>query len=234
MASGGCYVHRIPRFRSRSRTGQPHALPATTYRWPTSGSPRKRTTTPSKRSPTDRANRSTGCHSRRLPECVGDQLDRVQPTDTMPLSTRAKSMMAVQSVAALLTSLLLIARAVSVLRCVNRHRAVARADAVVADDRAPTALRRPSESATPCSSGPPPWPQPFAEARTTDRPELPAFADAWPCVPVTVRPVPRPKLPWSSPRHGWRCRSRRSTPRDAVAVRTSAVAIRSSSACRSP
>jgi hypothetical protein len=38
------------------------------------------------------------------------------PTDTMPLSTRAKSLMAVQSLAALLTSLLVIARAVSVLR----------------------------------------------------------------------------------------------------------------------
>lgn len=38
------------------------------------------------------------------------------PTDTMPLSTRAKAMMAVQSVAALLTSLLVIARAVSVLK----------------------------------------------------------------------------------------------------------------------
>jgi uncharacterized membrane protein len=37
------------------------------------------------------------------------------PTDTMPLSTRAKSLMAIQSVAALLTSLLVIARAVSVL-----------------------------------------------------------------------------------------------------------------------
>jgi uncharacterized membrane protein len=38
------------------------------------------------------------------------------PTDTMPLSTRAKLMMTVQSVAALMTSLLVIARAVSVLR----------------------------------------------------------------------------------------------------------------------
>jgi hypothetical protein len=37
------------------------------------------------------------------------------PTDTMPLTTRAKGLMAVQSVAALLTSLLVIARAVSVL-----------------------------------------------------------------------------------------------------------------------
>ncbi|MFC9616415.1 hypothetical protein [Streptomyces sp. NPDC056938] len=37
------------------------------------------------------------------------------PTDTMPLSTRAKLLMSVQSVAALLTSLLVIARAVSVL-----------------------------------------------------------------------------------------------------------------------
>ncbi|MDI5963410.1 hypothetical protein [Streptantibioticus silvisoli] len=37
------------------------------------------------------------------------------PTDTMPLSTRAKLMMSVQSVAALLTSLLVIARAVSIL-----------------------------------------------------------------------------------------------------------------------
>ncbi|MER5727265.1 hypothetical protein ABT084_02715 [Streptomyces sp. NPDC002138] len=37
------------------------------------------------------------------------------PTDTMPLSTRAKLLMAVQSVAALMTSLLVIARAVSVL-----------------------------------------------------------------------------------------------------------------------
>ncbi|MFI5980135.1 hypothetical protein ACIBEA_04575 [Streptomyces sp. NPDC051555] len=37
------------------------------------------------------------------------------PTDTMPLSPRAKLMMAVQSVAALLTSLLVIARAVSIL-----------------------------------------------------------------------------------------------------------------------
>jgi hypothetical protein len=38
------------------------------------------------------------------------------PTDTMPLSSRAKVLMAVQSVAALLTSLLVIARAVSVLK----------------------------------------------------------------------------------------------------------------------
>ncbi|MEV6825264.1 hypothetical protein [Amycolatopsis sp. NPDC051102] len=38
------------------------------------------------------------------------------PTDTMPLSSRAKALMAVQSVAALLTSLLVIARAVSVLK----------------------------------------------------------------------------------------------------------------------
>ncbi|MFC1432147.1 hypothetical protein ACEZDB_15980 [Streptacidiphilus sp. N1-3] len=37
------------------------------------------------------------------------------PTDTMPLSTRVKLMMSVQSVAALLTSLLVIARAVSIL-----------------------------------------------------------------------------------------------------------------------
>ncbi|MFD9006469.1 hypothetical protein ACFV0T_36930 [Streptomyces sp. NPDC059582] len=37
------------------------------------------------------------------------------PTDTMPLSTRAKLLMSVQSVAALLTSLLVIARAVSIL-----------------------------------------------------------------------------------------------------------------------
>jgi uncharacterized membrane protein len=38
------------------------------------------------------------------------------PTDTMPLSARAKALMGVQGVAALLTSLLIIARAVSVLR----------------------------------------------------------------------------------------------------------------------
>ncbi|MER5812569.1 hypothetical protein ABT143_31025 [Streptomyces sp. NPDC002033] len=37
------------------------------------------------------------------------------PTDTMPLSTRAKAMMSVQSIAALTTSLLVIARAVSIL-----------------------------------------------------------------------------------------------------------------------
>ena len=37
------------------------------------------------------------------------------PTDTMPLSTRAKAMMSVQSVSALVTSLLVIARAVSIL-----------------------------------------------------------------------------------------------------------------------
>ncbi|MFD7779325.1 hypothetical protein [Streptomyces sp. NPDC059753] len=37
------------------------------------------------------------------------------PTVTMPLSTRAKLLMSVQSLAALLTSLLVIARAVSVL-----------------------------------------------------------------------------------------------------------------------
>jgi uncharacterized membrane protein len=37
------------------------------------------------------------------------------PTDTMPLSTRAKLLMSVQSISALLTSLLVIARAVSVL-----------------------------------------------------------------------------------------------------------------------
>ncbi|MFG1811537.1 hypothetical protein [Streptomyces sp. NPDC049040] len=37
------------------------------------------------------------------------------PTDTMPLSTRAKIMMSVQSIAALMTSLLVIARAVSLL-----------------------------------------------------------------------------------------------------------------------
>lgn len=38
------------------------------------------------------------------------------PTDTMPLTSRAKILMAVQSVAALLTSLLIIARAVSILK----------------------------------------------------------------------------------------------------------------------
>ncbi|MEU3186681.1 hypothetical protein ABZ707_21130 [Streptomyces sp. NPDC006923] len=38
------------------------------------------------------------------------------PTDTMPLSSRAKLMMSVQAVAALVTSLLVIARAVSTLR----------------------------------------------------------------------------------------------------------------------
>jgi uncharacterized membrane protein len=38
------------------------------------------------------------------------------PTDTMPLSPRAKLLMAVESVAALLTSLLVIARAVSILK----------------------------------------------------------------------------------------------------------------------
>lgn len=37
------------------------------------------------------------------------------PTDTMPLSTRAKLLMSVQSVTALMTSLLVVARAVSVL-----------------------------------------------------------------------------------------------------------------------
>ncbi|MFG2833222.1 hypothetical protein ACGFWI_38290 [Streptomyces sp. NPDC048434] len=37
------------------------------------------------------------------------------PTDTMPLSTRAKLMMSVESISALLTSLLVIARAVSLL-----------------------------------------------------------------------------------------------------------------------
>jgi hypothetical protein len=37
------------------------------------------------------------------------------PTDTMPLSTRAKALMSVESIAALLTSLLVIARAVSAL-----------------------------------------------------------------------------------------------------------------------
>ncbi|MGW1068285.1 hypothetical protein ACWD4F_27670 [Streptomyces aureus] len=37
------------------------------------------------------------------------------PTDTMPLSTRAKLLMSVESIAALLTSLLVIARAVSIL-----------------------------------------------------------------------------------------------------------------------
>ncbi|MDJ0346110.1 hypothetical protein QMK19_31585 [Streptomyces sp. H10-C2] len=37
------------------------------------------------------------------------------PTDTMPLSTRAKAMMSIESIAALLTSLLVIARAVSIL-----------------------------------------------------------------------------------------------------------------------
>jgi len=37
------------------------------------------------------------------------------PTDTMPLSTRAKFLMSIESVAALVTSLLVIARAVSVL-----------------------------------------------------------------------------------------------------------------------
>lgn len=37
------------------------------------------------------------------------------PTDTMPLTTRAKLMMSVQSISALLTSLLVIARAVSIL-----------------------------------------------------------------------------------------------------------------------
>ncbi|MEU3315708.1 hypothetical protein ABZ743_23905 [Streptomyces sp. NPDC006662] len=38
------------------------------------------------------------------------------PTDSMPLSARAQVLMAVQSVAAPLTSLLVIARAVSILR----------------------------------------------------------------------------------------------------------------------
>jgi hypothetical protein len=38
------------------------------------------------------------------------------PTDTMPLSTRAKALMGIQATAALLTSLLVIARAVSSLR----------------------------------------------------------------------------------------------------------------------
>jgi hypothetical protein len=38
------------------------------------------------------------------------------PTDTMPLSTRAKLLMAIESIAALLTSLLVIARAVSILK----------------------------------------------------------------------------------------------------------------------
>ncbi|MCU1613420.1 MAG: hypothetical protein JWO98_960, partial [Frankiales bacterium] len=37
------------------------------------------------------------------------------PTDTMPLSTRAKALMGVQATAALLTSLLVIARAVGAL-----------------------------------------------------------------------------------------------------------------------
>ncbi|WP_405009188.1 hypothetical protein [Kitasatospora sp. NBC_01539] len=37
------------------------------------------------------------------------------PTDTMPLSTRAKVLMSIESVAALITSLLVIARAVSIL-----------------------------------------------------------------------------------------------------------------------
>ncbi|GJF31147.1 hypothetical protein KNE206_38470 [Kitasatospora sp. NE20-6] len=37
------------------------------------------------------------------------------PTDTMPLSTRAKVLMSIESIAALLTSLLVIARAVSIL-----------------------------------------------------------------------------------------------------------------------
>jgi hypothetical protein len=37
------------------------------------------------------------------------------PTDTMPLSTRAKVMMSIQSICALVTSLLVIARAVSIL-----------------------------------------------------------------------------------------------------------------------
>ncbi|MFD0526713.1 hypothetical protein ACFQ1I_04695 [Kitasatospora arboriphila] len=37
------------------------------------------------------------------------------PTDTMPLSARAKILMGVESIAALITSLLVIARAVSVL-----------------------------------------------------------------------------------------------------------------------
>ncbi|MEU9137792.1 hypothetical protein AB0D33_17810 [Streptomyces sp. NPDC048404] len=37
------------------------------------------------------------------------------PTDTMPLSTRAKLMMSIESISALLTSLLVIARAVSIL-----------------------------------------------------------------------------------------------------------------------
>ncbi|MFF4852473.1 hypothetical protein [Streptomyces sp. NPDC001194] len=37
------------------------------------------------------------------------------PTDTMPLSTRAELLMSAQSVSALLTSLLVIARAVSIL-----------------------------------------------------------------------------------------------------------------------
>jgi hypothetical protein len=38
------------------------------------------------------------------------------PTDTMPLSSRMKMLMAVQATAALITSLLVIARAVSALQ----------------------------------------------------------------------------------------------------------------------
>ncbi|MFD8695415.1 hypothetical protein [Kitasatospora purpeofusca] len=37
------------------------------------------------------------------------------PTDTMPLTTRAKLLMSIESIAALITSLLVIARAVSAL-----------------------------------------------------------------------------------------------------------------------
>jgi hypothetical protein len=38
------------------------------------------------------------------------------PTDTMPLTTRAKALMSVQATAALLTSLLVIARAVGAIQ----------------------------------------------------------------------------------------------------------------------
>ena len=51
-----------------------------------------------------------------LPVPVHHELQGVQPvTDTMPLTSRSKILMGVQATAALITSLLVIARAVSAL-----------------------------------------------------------------------------------------------------------------------
>ena len=85
--------------------------------WLTCASPTTRTETPWSRSARARARSPIGC-----PTFI-DYLyvsttnsSAFSPTDTMPLSSRMKMLMAVQATAALITSLLVIARAVSALQ----------------------------------------------------------------------------------------------------------------------